>query len=202
MMNIDLLKQLPKFCVGGVPSSGTTWVRVWRARVVSPCSFVTNSIVPNNRPSAESRVSHGAGVKNAGSFRPCTTQYAQTVRGREEGRLLARGQNAAARRNEKSDDERTLLFVSSHIFDCRFRNHFVTRVYIAVLTSFSPIRKRGLINTILPGLLFIRKCVFHSFGGNIICNPFHRNSSYPRAIHSFLSINLASCILFVASAKL
>lgn len=93
--------------------------------------------------STESRVSHGAGVKNAGSFRRCTTQGVQTAR---EGREIVgtrRGRNSAARENEKSDDERALLFVSSsHIFDCRSRNRFIARAYIAVLTfpSFFPCR--------------------------------------------------------------
>lgn len=78
MLNIDLLTQLPKFCVGGVPSCGTARCASG-TRGLSPCSFVTNSVLPNNRPSTESRVSYRAGVKNADRFRRCTTQGAQTT---------------------------------------------------------------------------------------------------------------------------
>ena len=157
-------KQLPKFCVGGVPSSGTTWYAS-DVRGLSPCSFVTNSIVPNNRPSAESRVSHEAGVKNAGSFRPCTTQYAQTVKGEGRGRegdcWHAGKTQPHVETREKRRWKGPVVRIVPH-FRLSFSQSF--RVYIAVLTSFSPIHIRGSINiTILPGLLFIHECIFHSF---------------------------------------
>jgi len=75
---------------------------------------------------------------------------AQIVRGGKRN-CSGCGRNAAACGNEKSDDERALLFVSSYIFDCRSRDRFVTRVY-AVQRLFS-LFVRGLIKRDITRLI-------------------------------------------------
>lgn len=192
-----MVTQLPKFCVGGIFSSGTARCAAGM-RGLSPRTVVTNSIVPNNRPYSESRVSYGAGVKNAGSFRRFVQHRVHKQReGRREIVGTRRGRNAAARGNEKSDDERALLFVSSsHIFDCRSCNRFVTRAYVAVLTFFF--------------LLFLCGSIKGDITRFIVCswmclscirNPVSEKPQSSMRIQSFLS-DLTFCISFVAATKL